>query len=151
MTFRVHSTPTVTPKPPPPSGGIAIEKAAAVNEAFRALKNPQSRGAVLLAGVGRVVDEASRAEPALLTEILELREELEAARDVSAEQRSAKVPAMRAQVATRVSAAEGVIAEAFDQAGDSPSQAAVDRAYRALIELRYLYRFLEEADAMLEE
>jgi molecular chaperone HscB len=130
---------------------IAVEKAAAVNEAFRTLKNPQSRGAALLAGAGRVVDEASRADQALLLEILELREELESTRAAAADVRSAKVATMRAQVEARVNAAEAVIAEAFDRDAEPAESDAVDRAYRALIELRYLYRFLEEADAMLEE
>ena len=127
---------------------LAAEKSAAVNEAFRLLKNPQTRAAALLSRVGRTVEENTRAEPALLMEILELREELEGVRGAS--DREAKVGALRTTVQQHVNDAERDIANAFD--GDKePDAALIDRAYRELIKLRYLYRFLEEADAILDD
>jgi molecular chaperone HscB len=126
---------------------LAIEKAAAVNDAFRALKNPLARGAALLASAGRVVEEHTRAEPALLMEVMELREALEAARDAKD---AAAVARLRETVAARVATEEQAIADAFDGAAEPPAPAALDRAYAALVKLRYFYRFLEEADAMEE-
>jgi molecular chaperone HscB len=127
---------------------VAAEKSVAVNDAFRILKNPQTRAAALLAASGRTVEEHTRADPALLAEILELREELDGVRN--APDRDALVATMRARVESHVNEAEKVIAEAFDH-DDAPVPAKLDRAYESLVKLRYLYRFLEEADAMLEE
>jgi molecular chaperone HscB len=127
---------------------VAAERAVAVNEAFRLLKNTQTRAAALLASVGRTVEEHTRADPALLMEILELREELEQAR--GAADRVTTVERLRATVQQHVDAAEQTIGTAFDRDG-TPDAAQIDRAYEALVKLRYLYRFLEEADSLLEE
>jgi molecular chaperone HscB len=127
---------------------LAIEKAAAVNDAFRTLRQPQSRAAALLATAGRVIEEHARAEPALLLEVMALREELEEARDAKD---ATTVEQLRATVAARIAAEEDAIAAAFDGADAPPSAAALDRAHAALVKLRYFYRFLEEAEAMGEE
>ena len=127
---------------------VAAEKSVAVNDAFRILKNPQTRAAALLATSGRTVEEHTRADPALLAEILEMREELDNVR--GAPDRESLVAGMRAQVESRVHEAERVIADAFDRE-EIPDATKLDRAYDSLVKRRYLYRFLEEADAMLEE
>jgi molecular chaperone HscB len=127
---------------------IALEHAAAVNDAFRALKSPQSRAAALLATAGRVIAEDSRADPALLMEVMDLREQLDDARHAPRDGRHAAVARLRAAVESHVAAEEAAIAEAFDTAETPPAGAPLDRAHTALIKLRYYYRFLEEADAI---
>lgn len=126
---------------------IAAERAAEVNEAFRQLRNPQTRAAVLLATGGRIVDEHSRADPALLLHVLELREELEQARD--APDRAARVLALRDAVESQIATAERTLGDAFDRER-SPEASALDHAYAALVTLRYLNRVLEEADGLLD-
>jgi molecular chaperone HscB len=127
---------------------LAIEKAAAVNDAFRALKHPQSRASALLATAGRAVEETARADSALLMEIMDLRESLESLRGKP--DRAKGIEELRTAVSERVAHAEGVIAEAFDREG-AVDATALDGAYNALVTLRYLYRFLEEAEALDSE
>lgn len=131
---------------------LAIERAAAVNDAFRALKSPASRAAALLASQGRVIAEHSRAEPELLMEVMDLREKLDDARAAPPAERASTVARLRAEVEARVAAEESAIAEAFDaRPGVAPEPAALERAQDALIKLRYYYRFLEEAEAIEAE
>jgi molecular chaperone HscB len=127
---------------------LAAEKSAEANEALRKLKDPQSRAAALLAAVGRTLEENTRAEPELLTKMLELREQLEETRAVR-EGREESVAKLRGDVEREVHAAEQAIADAFDGARE-PASDAIDRAFASLVALRYLYRFLEEADAIVE-
>lgn len=128
---------------------LAVEKSAAVNDAFRRVKNPQTRAAALLALAGKPLEENARAEPALLMEVMELREALEEVRGLKPEAREGKVQGLKDTVLAAVKREEDEIAKAFD--GESPAKEAVDRAYAALVKLRYYYRFVEEADAMLDD
>jgi molecular chaperone HscB len=128
---------------------LSIEKASAVNDAFRALKNPQSRANALLASAGRPVEEHARADQALLLQVMELREQLEALRDRP--DRATAMEPLRAEVAAEVAKAEGVIADAFDASDALPTGEPLERAYQAVVKLRYLYRFLEEADAFAQD
>jgi len=57
----------------------AADRAAAVTAAHRALKDPEQRARVLLARLGVSTNGAGSPPPALLMEVMELREELEAA------------------------------------------------------------------------
>lgn len=129
---------------------VAIERAAAVNAAFRTLRDPQTRAAALLAGAGRALEEHTRAEPALLLEVMELREELDDARTAPAERRTSRIDAVRARAQECLEREHGVLAAVFDGEG-APDEAALDRAYGALVKLRYYHRLFEEADALSEE
>jgi len=116
-----------------------------VNDAFRLLKSPQSRATALLAAEGRVVEEHHRADPAVLTEMMELREELESLR--SSGNSTDGINGLREQVQAMIDAEECTISEVFDDRDYVGDVASLDRAYGALVKLRYLYRFMEEADA----
>src|SRR4051794_15429497 len=61
---------------PPAERRLALEKAVAVNDAFRTLRDPLSRAQALLALHGVAITEGDRASNALLMEVMELREEL---------------------------------------------------------------------------
>ncbi len=123
---------------------MALERAVSVNDAFRALRDPLTRAQALLARHGAAIRDGDRAPPALLMEVMELREELEAARG-----RPERVAALRGAVSERVAREERVVADVFDREGD-PGAEALGRARDAVVILRYFRRFQEEADAMEE-
>jgi molecular chaperone HscB len=121
----------------------ALSRAVTVNEAYRRLRDEVTRAEELLRVRGRAsAAEASRgAPPGLLSEMMELREELaeaRAARDAGTLERLAsKVRAARDE--TRVA-----LAAAFE-AGD------LDAAEAALVRMKYLRRFLDEVAAIEDE
>lgn len=123
---------------------VALERAVSVNDAFRALKDPLTRAQSLLALHGLSIREGERAAPALLMEIMELREELDAVRA-----KPERVASLRAQVDAHVAAEERVVAEVFDREGPIDAKA-LSRARDAVVKLRYYKRFQEEADALDE-
>lgn len=123
---------------------VALERAVAVNEAFRALRDPLTRAEALLAAHGLSVGDADRPSQALLMEIMELRESLDDAR-CSAD----KVNALLSQVRARSKSEEATLASVFDADG-APAPDALSRARDALVRLKYFRRFEDEADAALE-
>jgi len=123
----------------------ALGRAIEVNEAFRALRDPVRRTAVLLARHGRHGGEAEqpRADPALLLEVMERREALSEAR------RSGNREAVRRLtdgVRERERAVLAGIAASFAVA---PPE--LERVETLLGELRYHRRFLDEAGAALDD
>lgn len=120
---------------------VAIERAMAVNEAWRAVRDPLSRALALLELHGVAITEGERASPALLMEVMDLRESLEASRA-----NPAGVEALREAVRAKIAAEEAVLASVFD--GPEVSPEALQRARGAAVKLKYFRRFEEEADAM---
>lgn len=122
----------------------ALEKAAAVNEAWRMLRDPIKRAEALFRVHGIAVGETNepKASPAFLMEVLEEREALAEAR---AAKDLAKVAKLGDAMRARASAAEKKLADGF-AAGVDP------KALLPLLgELRFYKRFLEEVDAIEEE
>ena len=114
----------------------ASTEAAALNDAYRTLKNPLDRAVYLatlkgveLPGDGKTIDD-----PDLLMEAMEAREELEAAGTVQA------VDALAARVRADVDKALKGLTSLF-LASDKPA------IRKALLRLRYLDKFGEEARA----
>lgn len=130
---------------PPGERRIALERAVAVNEAFRALRDPLTRAEALLAAHGLRLGDADRPAPALLMEVMELREALDDAR-----RSPERVSALLAQVRARSAAEEALLAAAFDGGSAAPGEAALGRARDAVVRLKYFRRFEEEADAALD-
>ena len=101
----------------------AADRASAITTAHRELKNPERRARVLLTRHGVSTDGAGSPPPALLMEVMELREELEAALheqdDVEVARLRAGVDAKRSEHVKRISTlfatdpvdTDGVIAE----------------------------------------
>lgn len=122
----------------------ALSRAIAVNEAWRALRDPVRRAEVLLGRLGIPVGEAAEpaGDPSLLLEVMEQREalaEARAARDLTAVRRLAA--AMRA----REAAVQAALAAGFCGLGAVASGPGDGEALlRKLGELRYVRRFLEE-------
>jgi molecular chaperone HscB len=130
----------------------ALSRAIDVNEAQRALKDPLRRAEILRARLARVVVPAAQqapasASPALLMEMMELREALAAKRQ-SADLKGAQ--ALAAPLQQRVAALENDLAHLFE-AGFSQGTVDYARLDSKVVELRYLRRFLDEVMAMEDD
>ncbi|MBI2893140.1 MAG: Fe-S protein assembly co-chaperone HscB [Deltaproteobacteria bacterium] len=121
-----------------PERRLSLQRATAVNDAYRTLKDPLKRAEYMLALEGMPAD--GEASPDLLAEILELREELDAAKSAGD---AARIGELRAHVRRQQDDTMSAIARAFE--GSAPAQAA------ALVHrLRFIARFLEDASGTVE-
>ncbi len=127
----------------------ALQRTVELNEAWRALKDPMKRATYLLelGGVKIATDDGGArsggvaASPALLMEMLELREELG---DARAARDDAKVRAMGEAMKARAARSEAAVAAAL---AGTPTREALEGAARELVALRYYARFLDEVTA----
>jgi molecular chaperone HscB len=120
----------------------SLARSVQLNEAWRALKDPVRRAEYLL-GLLRAPDqeaEKETASPALLAEILELRQELGEAR---LEGDDAKVQQMASAMRARAEQSMSRVAALLSGASP-PSAEAVTAAARELVAVRYYRRFLDE-------
>jgi molecular chaperone HscB len=136
---------------PPSSRAEALGRSVEINEAFRIVRDPIKRAEALFALAGIPVGETNepKPSPALLMEILERREELEAAKDA---RDLAKVRALGEAIDARARAGERALAEGFDDADGDRGR--LDALVHKLGELRFYRRFLEHVsdieDALTE-
>jgi molecular chaperone HscB len=136
-------------KADPRARRAALQRTVQLNEAWRALKDPLERAEYLLeqGGVKIATDDGGAraggvaASPALLMEILELREELG---DARAAKDDAKVARLGAAMRARAAAATARVAAGLTGAA---SAAALEGVARELVALRYYQRFLDEVVA----
>lgn len=130
----------------------ALGRAIEVNEAHRTLKNPLSRAEALLGRLGLSVPEGQElpASPAFLMEMMELREDL---RTAGRAQNKAEVERLAAQVRGQEAILAQKLSVAFESAqeGKQTPEATKLEIHQTLGSLRYLRRFLDEADAYLDE
>jgi len=118
-----------------------LSRARALNDAYQLVKRPIARAEHLLARAGVTIGANERLDPTFLMAILELREELAAARAAGDAPRVATLAAaMRARRADALDALPALFA-----ASDLPA------IKERLIALRYVQRYLEECDAALDE
>jgi len=142
----------------------ALGRAIEINEAWRVLKSPISRAEALckLLGVKHGETTEPPAAPMLLMEMMEQREALSDARrakDLEAVERLAAEITARQNAATAgLSEAFKALAPAHAVSGAALSEAASEALteqhtalLRKLGELRYYRRFLDEANAILDE
>ena len=119
----------------------ALGRAVTVNEAYRAIRDELGRAeAVLVLRGGRTRRDA---EPALLMEVMELRETLVEKRASGDE---AGVRRLAERVEAQAASARAALAVALD--GEPP---ALEVAAAELARLRYLQRFLDEVRATEDE
>ncbi len=141
LSWQVH--PDRFPGASPTERRLALEKTTALNDAYRALRDPIRRAAHLLELHGVTIDEnragAVKVGPELLEEILELREALAEAK---AGGDAAALQALRENVQKKRGDAMAALA---DRLGALPDPAAIAAETEALARLRYYDRFLEEA------
>jgi molecular chaperone HscB len=133
---------------PPSERRMALDRAIAVNEAWRALRDPIQRAESLLSLGGVPVGETKepKAPPELLMEMMEVREELADAKEGRDLAHIAKIGDAMRQRERETSAA---LAAGFVGAGDNSEKLAA--LLPLLGELRYLRRFFEELDAIEEQ
>jgi molecular chaperone HscB len=127
---------------------LALDKAIAVNGAWRLLLDPIRRAEALLARRGVETGEGvePKASPALLMDMMEVRESLGEAR---AQKNLGRIGELAAEMRQREQRLVAQIARTFDDAGDDATQL---RAIVPLVgELRYVRRFFEELDAIEDE
>jgi molecular chaperone HscB len=127
----------------------SLLRAVDVNQAYRTLRDVLARAELLLVRLGGEAGERL-ADPALLMEIMELREalaEAKAARD------RAGIAELAAQVDARQAAAIQALREAFTavQARAGGAAAQLEAAQAALTRLRYYRRFHDEVARFEEE
>jgi molecular chaperone HscB len=136
-------------KADPRARKAALQRTVQLNEAWRALKDPLKRAEYLLelGGVKIATDDGGArsggvaASPALLMEILELREELG---DARAAKDDAKVARLGAAMRSRADAAKARVAAGLTGASTT---AALEDVARELVALRYYQRFIDEVVA----
>jgi len=118
-----------------------LSRSRALNDAYQLIKKPVPRAEYLLARAGVAIGDNERLDPTFLMEILELREELAAAR-------AADDTALVTRLAATMRARRGQALDALPALFAAQDLAAIkDR----LILLRYINRYLEECDAALDE
>ena len=124
----------------------SLARAVSVNEAYRLLRDDLQRASLLLARHGGDASEKIKdaADPALLMEVMELREALsdaKATNDVPARER------LTMEVRKQQTDATGALRAALSrlERGDAGAR---DEAARALSRLRYYRRFLDEVSAI---
>ncbi|HYC66360.1 MAG TPA: Fe-S protein assembly co-chaperone HscB [Reyranellaceae bacterium] len=121
---------------PPAEKARASSEAASLNDAYRTLKEPLSRAFYLatLRGVDLPADGKTIDDPDLLMEAMEAREELEDATSPQA------VETLAAKTREELQRSLTALGPLFDK-GDKPA------LRKALLRLRYLDRFADEAKA----
>lgn len=119
----------------------ALSRSRALNDAYQTLKKPVARAEYLLARAGVTIGDNEQLDPEFLMEIFELREELAAARVAN---QLAEVERLAKVMKERKKAALDALPRLFEQ---NDFAAIKDQ----LILLRYIDRYLEECDAILDE
>lgn len=125
---------------------MSLSRAIEVNEAFRALRDPVRRAEALLARAGVKFGETSepKAEPALLMDMMEAREEL-------SEASRAKDRARVAKLASAMRRREAGCLERLGRGFDASVGEEAVALLPTLAELRYLRRLLDDVSALEEE
>jgi molecular chaperone HscB len=127
-----------------------LQRSMALNEAYKALKKPQSRAEYLLGRAGVTIGGNERLDPTFLMEILELREELAEARHGGD---LALIGRLEAAMKARQQSTLAQLAPLFARAAVAgPDRAAALAEIKdALILLRYVVRYLEECEVAQDE
>ena len=149
--LRLH--PDRAGKDDPRERRLALERTALLNEAYKTLRTPEPRAFYLLKlhGMDLLKDEARAVTvpPNVLEEVLELREQLDSAREAGDdEQVSALSDRVRVQSAAALSTAQSALRRLERDGKDGSAR---DEAAQALARLRYHHRFLEAAESSDEE
>ncbi len=126
---------------------MALDRAIAVNAAWRELRDPVQRAQTLLARRGVETGELAepKASPMLLMEMMEVREELSDAHRAGDLDRVG-------EVADRMRAKERAVLERMrEEFAKASDRDAAQELVKLVGELRYVKRFFEELDAIEEQ
>jgi molecular chaperone HscB len=120
---------------------VALSRARALNDAYKLLKNPITRAEHLLARAGVTIGDNEQLPPETLLELMEQREELA---EACAARQAAEIERLRAAMAARRAAAVNAMPALFERAHLAPIK-------NLLMSVRYMDRYLEQCDAVLDE
>lgn len=121
---------------------VALGKAVEVNEAYRTLRDDQKRAEALLALLAGGQDQKqSQADPALLSEIMALREALG---DAKRTRDAAGVRELSARVLAAQEQTRALLARVFAELTGSSAEGALAQAAALVARLKYYERLLEE-------
>lgn len=128
----------------------SLVRAVSINDAYRLLKDELRRAELVYARLSgeRAADGDTTAEPELLMEVMELREELQGARKRGDLRRARE---LHGDVSQRQAAARDALKQAFSALAQGHSPASREQAARALSRLRYYKRFQDEVAAIEDE
>jgi molecular chaperone HscB len=128
----------------------SLSRAVSVNEAYRLLKDDLKRAELLFKRLtGTTADDGqTTADPELLMEVMELREELAGARKRRDAQRGQM---LKTEVRGREQSAHQELRKAYALLSTGPNPDAQAKAAHALARLRYYRRFQDEAAALEDE
>jgi molecular chaperone HscB len=131
----------------------ALGKAIEVNEAWRTLKDPLRRAEALLEKLGLAVEEGQepKADPELLMDMMERREELASAARVKDGDKIKKLADDVERKERVVLLRLGAAFQTAISAANGAREASRNGILVALGELRYYRRFLDEAAALEDE
>ncbi len=120
----------------------AAEKSAAINQAYAILSDPERRADALLQQLGGPAKEDDKSlPPALLMEMMEVRETLE---EAIADNNKMELEKLRGWAHDQKHTHLTKIAQLFDKAGDVLSEADAKAIRLELNALRYIQRMLEQ-------
>jgi molecular chaperone HscB len=128
----------------------SLSRAVSVNEAYRLLKDDLKRAELLFKRLtgSKADDGQATADPELLMEVMELREELAGARKRRDAQRG---HTLKTEVQGREQSAREQLRSAYALLSTDPNPDARAKAAHALARLRYYRRFQDEAAALEDE
>lgn len=128
----------------------SLSRAVSVNEAYRLLKDELKRAALIYARFAgkEGQTEEDTADPELLMEVMELREELAA---VKKRGDLARARQLRGDVRGRQQHALATLKQAFEAPADQRTARLRQEAAHALSRLRYYKRFQDEVDALEDD
>ena len=129
----------------------SLERVTRLNEAWRTLKDPLLRAEYLLhrSGWTKKAGENAAGDPALLMEVMELREALEEV-DLKRADAGARLESARADARARIDRESGALAACFRDYFASGAASLLDGAARMVDRVRYFQRFLEEVERLEE-
>ena len=127
---------------------MALDKAIEVNTAWRSLKDPIKRASSLLEhlGVPTAEKDIPPAGPALLMEMMEVREQLA---DAKASKSLQKIGELSAKMGEKRKTLIESLSKGFDEANGNREQ--LMSLLPHLSELRYVKRFFDEVEAIEDE
>ena len=126
----------------------ALQRSMQLNDAYETIKRPLPRAEYLLVRNGVAIGDNEALDPGFLMEVLELREELQDARQAGD---TARLRTLEDAMLDRRDAAMERLAAAFARLYDDRERDALGVLKTEVILLRYITRYLEELDGALEE
>jgi molecular chaperone HscB len=131
---------------------LAVQATAALNRAYRTLRDPVARGRYWLELYGRPLGaDNNRVPPALAALVFDVQEQLEALRVApDADDARAAVLAARADVQARLAGELQALEESFTACAEPTDDETLGALKRRLTDVAYLRTLLGDIDAVLE-